>query len=94
MAVSSVSGADVADIPAALTETVLAAANKNRQFFTICNASTATLYVKFGWGCTLYLYSVAVPPGWYYESPLPIYQGVVSGVWTAVNGSAKVTQFS
>lgn len=94
MAVSSVSGCAVADIPAATTETVLAATNKNRQFFTICNVSTATLYLKFGIGCTPQSYSVAIPPGWYYESPLPIYQGVISGIWSAVNGSAKVSQFS
>lgn len=90
----SVTGSDIADIPAATTETVLAAGNGTRGFFTICNASTATLYLKFGCGASDCSYSVAIPGGWYYESPLPIFKGPLTGVWSEAVGSAKVTQFS
>lgn len=56
------------------------------------NASTATLYLKFGTGASSASRSFKVDPGEVYEQPQPIYCGTIEGVWTAADGGqANVT---
>lgn len=60
---------------------------------TVYNDSTATLYLLFGAGASTTNYTVQIGPGGYYEFPCAngMYCGEVDGVWSAVNGSARVT---
>lgn len=60
----------------------------------IYNDSTATLYVKFGSSAATSDYTVQIAPQGYFEFPAnsgTVYQGLVTGIWTAANGFAYVT---
>jgi hypothetical protein len=73
----------------------LAEANPYRGALTIVNDSTATLYVKHGPGAAPIAggYTVALGSGaTYVLEPPDIYQGEVSGVWSAANGAASITE--
>lgn len=71
----------------------LLAANTLRKGATITNASTATLYVEFGATASATAYTVQMGAGDYYEVPAN-YTGAISGIWSAVNGSALVRELT
>jgi hypothetical protein len=60
---------------------------------TVFNDSTATLYLLFGAGASTTDYTVQLAPGAYYEFPCAngMYCGEVDGIWSAVNGNARLT---
>lgn len=58
----------------------------------VFNDSTSTLFVKYGTGASTSAFTVKVAPGGYYEFPVPVFRGVVSGVWDTVNGNARMTE--
>jgi hypothetical protein len=82
-------------VAAATTPQTLALPNPRRASLTIANDSTAVLFVKYGPGAAAIAggYSVKLGAGatWMIESP-GAYQGEVSGVWAAANGSASITE--
>jgi hypothetical protein len=82
-----------ATIAAATTSQTLRAANTNRKGLSILNNSTAPLFVHLGATASLSVYSFELEPGDLYEMPY-LYTGVVSGIWSAVNGSALVREFT
>jgi hypothetical protein len=59
----------------------------------VFNDSTATLYLAFGPTASETAYTTQVAPGGLYEFPIPMYAGVVSGIWSAANGSARLTSW-
>lgn len=79
-------------VTAATTSGTILAANATRKGGTIWNASTATLFIELGATASLTAYSAQIAPGGYYEIPFN-YTGVLSGIWSAVNGSALVREF-
>jgi hypothetical protein len=61
----------------------------------VTNASTATLYLKYGAAAALNSYTVPIGAnGGYFELPQPLYTGLVTGIWDAANGSAYCTEVS
>lgn len=83
-------------VAASLAPVTLLAANTARIGFTIYNTSLAdTLYVLVGTGAvSINLFTVALVPGAYYESPAR-YVGAVTGVWDpAATGDALITEFT
>jgi hypothetical protein len=74
----------------------LLAASAARRKFWIVNKSTANLYVAFGDVVDLTpgseSFTIEIPAGGTYESPLDQYWGDVTGLWDAVNGYAMVTE--
>jgi hypothetical protein len=77
--------------------TVLAA-NSLRIGATISNASTAIMYLAYGTAASSLRYSATLGPlsssvAAYLEVPYG-YTGVVTGSWSAANGSAYVTEFT
>ncbi len=81
-------------VVAANADTALLAANPARLGFTVFNDSTAILYLLVGSGAaSLTVYTVQVPPGGYFESFFG-FTGPVRGFWSAVNGSARVTEYT
>jgi hypothetical protein len=79
----------VSSVASSMAVQTLAASNTARIAAKIFNASTADLYVKEGSGATLSDYSYKLLPG-----DLLIvkdYNGILTGLWSAVNGAAKVT---
>lgn len=81
-----------ARIASSASVVTLQAANANRRLLQVYNESTAILYLKNGSAATLTDYTVQLAPGAYYESPQPVYLGIVTGIWAAANGAAQVTE--
>jgi hypothetical protein len=90
-------------VSASGTSGVLQAANGARVGLQVYNTDTAsTLYLTYGATSTTALYTVAIPPGGYFEMPYSqetdgsietIYQGVVSGIWGgSPTGKAMMTE--
>lgn len=85
----------VRSVTAAIAPVTLALANPRRGELVIVNDSTATLYVKKGPGAAPLAggYTVAMGPGATYQLESPdCYQGELSGVWSAANGAASITE--
>lgn len=87
----------VAASQAAAGVTVLAA-NTNRKKMLIFNDSALVLYLKFGTAPSATSYSVRLATMSMYESALPVYTGIVTGVWAAgtlvTTVGAKVTEMT
>ena len=88
----------LANITAATSSTTLLAANNARKTAIIVNDSTATLYINLnGSVASTTNYSVFLPP---IASNVPSqlilkgedYSGEIRGIWSAVNGAARVTE--
>jgi hypothetical protein len=60
----------------------------------IYNDSTAVLYVAFdGSVASNSNYSVQIAAGGYFEFPLPVVSGKVTGIWASANGNARLTSW-
>lgn len=80
-------------VASSTSSVVLRPANPKRQHLMIFNESTAVLYVAFDGTASLTSYSLQVAPGGIANFTPPIgHTGVVSGIWAAVNGSARITE--
>jgi hypothetical protein len=88
----------VASITATINDTTLMTSNGARMGGSIFNDSTADLFVLYTNGtASQTVYSLKMAPGSYAELPIcknGVYRGVIKGVWSAPNGSAKVTEFN
>jgi len=91
---SPASSATVTSVNAGVFATTLLTANSSRKMVTFFNDSNATVYVKLGTDVTGALYSFRIFPLGYYELPSPIYQGAITGLWSAQNGSIKITEIT
>lgn len=80
-------------VPAAVNAPALLAANSARKAATIINNSTATLSISLGSDATANHYTVQLGNGDYYEVPGK-FTGVVSGIWSAANGNAFITELT
>lgn len=75
------------------TTVTLLASNANRKAYSIFNDSTQILYVSFAATSTTSAYGVKLYPNSAYLSDF-IYTGVISGIWAAANGAAKMVEFT
>lgn len=90
---STITGNGPQTVTAAVTDTLILAANVNRRGVAIFNDSTAILSLSIGTNAaSASNRSVPIQPSGYYEMPFG-YTGQIRGVWSAVNGAAKVTEF-
>ena len=88
------SSAVVTSVPDQATVIDLKAANAARKMLIICNNSTEILYVKLGTAASTVDFSYKIYPNAHLELPLPIYTGVVTGIWAAnASGAALVTEY-
>ena len=86
--------ATLSNVASSATNVTVLAANANRKGAIIVNDSTAYLYLKFGATATTSSYTVKLYPDDYYEVPEPVYVGIIDGIWSAANGSARVTELT
>jgi hypothetical protein len=84
--------ATVTQVASNTASVTLQASNGSRRSLIVFNDSTATLYLKYGSAASSSSYTVKMAPGDYWEMPLPVYTGIVTGIWTSANGSALVTE--
>jgi hypothetical protein len=90
---SSTDDATVTAVAASTSAVTLFAAAGTVSSRPVFNDSTAVLYLKFGAAAATNSYTVQVPAGGYFEVP-GAYNGQVTGVWAAANGSAYCTEVS
>lgn len=58
----------------------------------VVNDSTSDLFLKYGSGASATSYTTKIAPGGYWEAPAPVYDGLITGIWTVANGNARCTQ--
>ena len=85
--------ATLASVTAATTSTTILAASSSTHNAVVYNDSTAVLYLAFAATASTTAYTVQVPAGGYFEMPKPAYQGIITGIWSAANGAARVTSW-
>lgn len=73
-------------------QTILAA-NSDRKGATIWNNSTAILCLELGPTATTSAFTAKLFADGYYEVPFN-YTGIISGIWSAVNGNALVRELT
>lgn len=84
----------LSSVTASATSVTILASNPGRRGALIYNDSTATLALAFAATASLTAFSVELPPQSYYEMPAPLYTGVLSGIWTAAAGAARITELT
>jgi hypothetical protein len=84
--------ATITSVPSSVTSVTLLAANPARRYFVINNASSKILHIAFAATASAALYTIIIAPNTDYEAPVNGYTGAVSGIWTAVNGNAIITE--
>jgi hypothetical protein len=72
---------------------VILPANTARKEAVIYNNSTANLYLAFTGTASLTAFTVKLATNTAYVLPMPLYKGVISGIWDAANGSDQVTEY-
>lgn len=84
----------LSSVAASTSTATLLVANSARVGFSLYNDSTtATLYLALGSGASLSAFTLKMAPGGYYESPVGFsYTGIVTGVWSAASGNARLTE--
>ena len=86
---------NVTSVGAATGTTQLLAANGNRANFVVYNDSTAILYLSMDGAASTTHYTVQIPAQSYFEHPVgAVYTGIVTGVWSAANGNARITELT
>lgn len=86
-AIAAVS-ADVALASAATSAQVLAA-NTARRGLLLTNTDANDCYVYYGTTATAAKFTVKIPPGGYWEMPVPPFQGRIDAIWSA-DGSGSL----
>jgi hypothetical protein len=86
--------ATLANVSASITSVTLQASNVARRGLCVYNDSTSVMYLKFGSAASATSYTLQMGPGGYYELPLPVYSGIVTGVWVSAVGTARVTELT
>ena len=87
------STATLSSVSASASNQTLLAANANRKRVIIHNDSTATMYIKFGAAASATSFTYCLYGGDTYESPaLPIYTGIIDGIWASATGAARITE--
>jgi hypothetical protein len=85
--------APVRSVASSTNSVAIADANPARRSLSIVNDSTADLYLSHGPLASPSGYTVKLGPGATYALEEPgIYRGELAGAWSAVNGSARVTE--
>ena len=87
----------VSSVSAAVSDTLLLAANKFRNMASLFNNSNSVCYVKLGTGASPTSFTVRMTSNAFYELPnLPsgqgVYTGVIDGYWASANGAMLVTE--
>lgn len=90
-----VATATLSNVAANAASVTLLAANVNRRGVVIVNDSaTATLFIKYGAAASAASFTFYLGAGQTWEMPLPLYTGILDGIWTAAIGAARITELT
>lgn len=81
-------------VAAAITSTTLLASNVARKEFIVYNDSLNILYVAFAATASTTAFSYKLQPGSGCETGAIDYTGIITGIWSAASGSARMTEFT
>jgi hypothetical protein len=84
-------------VASSATAVPIKAANANRVAITIANDSTAILYILLGAGtvsATNYTYAIPAKGTTAADRTITGYTGLITGIWSAANGNALVTELT
>lgn len=84
--------ANLTSVTASATSVTVLASNTARKGCIVTNDSTAILYLAFSATSSTTAYSLKMFPNSAYITDT-LYTGVISGIWAAANGAARVTEF-
>lgn len=87
-----VDNAILASVAGSASSVTLFAANKAARGRIVVNDSTANLFLAYGATATTSAYTAKISPAGYWEGPKPLYRGVISGIWDAAAGNARLTE--
>ena len=73
-------------------QVLLLASNANRRAASIYNQSTNPLYMRLGSSVSATTYTLMIVSSGYYEIQNPVYTGIITGIWSAANGQAVITE--
>lgn len=82
----------LSNVAASATSVTLLAANTSRRSALVFNDSSSRLYLKFGSAASVTSFTTWLEPYQLYELPLPVYDGIITGLWTTATGTARVTE--
>jgi hypothetical protein len=69
-------------------------ANSQRKAATFYNDSTSAMYLDLTGGtASATSFTVKLQQQQFYELPLPIYTGAITGIWDTATGNARITEF-
>lgn len=83
-------------VSASASSVQLLASNASRKGYKVYNDSTAVLYLAEGSAsASTTSYTVQLVAGAYYEaSTLPLFTGVINGIWSSATGNARITELT
>ena len=86
--------ATLANVASSATSVTIFSAAVSANGRVVFNDSTAVLYLAFSTSAaSASAYTVQLAAGSYYEFPVPVYAGQVTGIWASANGNARVTSW-
>ena len=88
------STATISSVASSATSVTLLVANPARRRVVIVNESSKTLFVAFAATATTAAYTVSIAGNATYSGPLNDYTGIITGIWSAVNGNARITEIT
>jgi hypothetical protein len=81
-------------VASSASSTLILAANTERKALSVCNLSTAVLYMSFSNPATTANCFVAVPAGGFLVfDEFMVAGNAIYGIWAAANGTAQVTEY-
>lgn len=95
MSVRNAQMATLANVSSSASSVTIFAANANAVARYLYNDSTATLYLAFdGSAASTTNFTVSVATDTFYEFPLPLCGGKITGIWASANGAARTTEIT
>ena len=81
-------------VTASVTSVTLLASNAARRRVIVFNDGAKTLFVAFAATASATAFTVAIAGQSTYQGVLDDYTGIITGIWTAVSGSARITEIT
>lgn len=86
--------AALTQVAGSATSVTVLASNTARRGAMVFNDSTAILFLAYAGTASATVHTVQIPPGGYWEAPVPVYTGALTGIWVTATGSARVTELT
>ena len=87
------STAALTQVASSTSSATILATNTARKEALIFNNSTANLFLAFTGTAATTAFTIKLAAGTAYNLPMPLYKGVIAGIWDAANGTAQVTEY-